>query len=112
MIAAAAIGEIIRTYVKHGWILRRVLLTAKLRKSLGETSGELFSEVKICDNNIDAAWFSRPQLKGEIAWEIRILSETPFAMLEYADESADDFEQKLLEVETRLAETVAAKRNA
>lgn len=112
MIDDAAIGEIIRTYAKHGWILRRVLLTTKLCKSLGDNVGEVFGDVKVSDGKIDAGWFSRPPAKGEIAWELRHLSETPFALLEYADEKADDFEDKLREIETRLTKTVAAKRNA
>jgi hypothetical protein len=116
MIDSTAIGEIIRTYAKHGWILRRVLLTSKLRNALVVNIGELFGDVTItdcdCDCDIDAAWFSRPPANGEIAWEIRNLSETPFALLEYLDETADDFERSLHIVETRLAETVSAKRNA
>lgn len=112
MIDAAACREIIRTYTKHGWILRRVLLTVSLRKSLGETSGEIFGDAKSYEGDIDAAWFSRQPQAGEIAWEIRHLSKTPFALLEYVDENTDDFEQKLRAAESRLAATVAAKRNA
>lgn len=112
MINAAACGEIIRTYAKHGWLLRRVLLTTNLRRSLGDASSGLFGDVDVSDCSIDAAWFSRPPSNGEIAWEIRHLSETPFALLEYVDEASDDFEQKLHGVEIRLAAAVAAKRNA
>lgn len=112
MIDSAACRDIIQTYAKHGWILRRVLLTTDVRTLLGEASGEVFGDVKICDGDIDAAWFSRPPGKGEIAWEIRHLSETPFALLEYVDEKARDFEDKLCVVESRLMKTVAAKRNA
>ncbi|MGB7202269.1 MAG: hypothetical protein WBD16_08360 [Pyrinomonadaceae bacterium] len=110
MIDSDAIDDTIRTYAKHGWILRRVLLTADLRKSLGERSCEFFGDVKIGDGDIDAAWFSRPPDKGEIAWEIRHLNETPFALLEYADETAGDFEDKLREVQSRLAEAIATKK--
>lgn len=112
MIDATACREIIQTYVKHGWILRRVLLTKDKRKSLGETTGELFGDVKVAESEIDAAWFSRPPGKGETAWEIRHLSEMPFALLEYVDEADDNFEDKLHEVEDRLTKSVAAKRKA
>lgn len=112
MTDSAAIGDIIRTYAKHGWILRRVLLSADLRQSLGERSCEFFGDAKVGDGDIDAAWFSRPPDTGEIAWEIRHLNETPFALLEYADETAGDFEDKLRAVEARLTKSVAAKRNA
>lgn len=110
MIDDDACREIIQTYAKHSWILRRVLLTARSRKSLGSKATELFSDVKINNGDIDAAWFSRSPAKGEIAWEIRHLSETPFSLLEYADENAGDFEFKLLEVEDRLTKSVALKR--
>lgn len=110
MIDAAALGELSKTYSKHGWIPRRVLLTAATRKSLGKNVHEIFGDVKVIVGHIDAVWFSRPQARGEIAWELRHLSETPFALLKYADETADDFESRLHQVESRLAETVAAKR--
>lgn len=112
MIDASACLELIQTYAKHGWTLRRVLLTAELRKLLGKTNGEIFGDIKTKEANIDAAWFSRPPAKGEVAWEIRHLSETPFALLEYVDESSGDFEDKLRDAESRLTKAVAAKRNA
>lgn len=108
MIAAAVLGEIVQTYSKHGWILRRVLLTDSLHKSLGANVNGLFGDARIIRGVIDAAWFSRPPKKGAIAWEIRILSETPYALLEYVDENADNFEDKLREVESRLAAHVAS----
>jgi len=84
-----------------------------LRKSLGSKTSALFGlfgSVQIIDSSIDAAWFSRRPQTGEIAWEIRHLSETPFALIEYADESAGDFEEKLREVANRLTKTVRKKR--
>lgn len=109
MIAAATLGEIIQTYAKHGWLLRRVLLTDSLHKSLAANVDGLFGDARIIRGVIDAAWFSRPPKKGGIAWEIRLLSETPYALLEYVDENADDFEDKLREAETRLAANVASR---
>lgn len=108
MIDIAVIGEIIRTYAKHGWILRRVLLTAKVRRLLGDETSEVFGDAHVVESDIDAAWFSRPPKTGEVAWEIRHLSETPFALLEYVDESSNEFEDKLHEVESRLTKSVAA----
>lgn len=112
MIDSAACRDIIRTYTRHGWVLRRVLLTKELRTSLGDTSGELFGEADVNLGNLDAAWFSRPAGEGEIAWELRHLNIAPFALLEYLDETAGDFEDKLRSVEARLTESVAKKRNA
>lgn len=109
MIAAAVLGEIVQTYSKHGWILRRVLLSGSLRRSLASKISDLFGDVQIIDGSIDAMWFSRAPAGGEIAWEIRHLSEAPYALLEYVDENADNFEDKLREVETRLAANVASR---
>lgn len=113
MIDSDACRQIIGTYVKHGWTLRRVLLTQELSESLGEALDELVGDASLqIGGTTDAAWFSRQPGRGEIAWEIRHLSETPFALVEYADEAADNFEDILRKVESRLTETVAAKRNA
>lgn len=112
MIDPAACRDIISTYIRHGWILRRVVLTAQLKNALGDACGELFGEIKVGQGGLDAAWFSRPPGEGEIAWELRHLSATPFAVLEYVDETAADLEDKLRSVETRLTESVAMRRNA
>lgn len=109
MIDQAAIAEIVATYRKHGWVLRRVLLSADLKRRLGESIDELFGEVAVSDSDIDAAWFSRPPKEG-VAWEIRHLSETPYALLETLDENGPDFELELQEVESRLRENTVAKR--
>ena len=112
MIDKDTIAEIVATYQKHGWILRRVLSSVELRKYLGEQTDALFGDVAIFDSKIDAAWFSRPPKKGGVAWEIRYLSNIPLAMLEKADEGDPAFEDILQSVETRLSETIAAKEGA
>lgn len=109
---AASIGETIKTYSKHGWILRRVLLTPKLRRELGADADTLFDSVKVSEGDIDAALFSRPPSKEETAWEIRHLSQKPFAVLDYFDETSPDFEHKLRNLAARLAATISAKRKA
>jgi hypothetical protein len=81
MISAAQIQDILSLYQKHGWILRRLLLSAKLKKHLAENL-EMFSDAEIVESQIDAAWFSRPSGKEKQAWELRHLSETPFALFE------------------------------
>lgn len=111
MIAPAACREIVQTYEKHGWILRRVLLSDASRASLGPRTGEVFGRAPVTAGEVDAAWFSRPPGDGDIAWEIRHLSETPFALLEFVDENSGDFEERLSEIESRLAKHIIAKRN-
>lgn len=107
MITTDQISEIFATYKKHGWLPRRVLLTKNTLKNLGT----LDDEVSILESDIDAAWFSRPLKPGGIAWEIRYLGETPFALLENLDEDDPDFEEKLRDIEVRLKKSVASKRN-
>ena len=108
MIDAGAIGEIIATYQKHGWILRRVLLSQGLKSALGNG---IFGDVPVMDSDIDAAWFSRPPQPGGIAWEIRYLGGIPFALLENLDENGPEFESGLHSVEVRLANSISAKKS-
>ena len=112
MIHASAIAAIIETYHKHGWILRRVLLSPELKTNLGKDAEILFGDVPITDSVADAAWFSRPPQQGDVAWEIRYLGDTPYALLVKADESNPEFEAILQGVEERLREYVAAKQTA
>jgi len=112
MIDSRGIGEIIATYHKYGWVLRRVLLTAARGKILGKDKDTLFGDVAITDSVIDAAWFSRPPQKGGVAWEIRYLGDIPYALLENADENDPEFENILQGVEERLRESIAAKQTA
>jgi len=112
MIDECGIGEIIATYHKYGWILRRVLLSAELNKKLGNEKARLFGDVAITDSIIDAAWFSRPPKSGGVAWEIRYLGNIPYALLENLDENDPGFENLLQEIELRLRESIAIKETA
>jgi hypothetical protein len=112
MIDAGSIHELIETYKKHGWILRRVLLSAAAGEALGDGKMGLFGDVPVQDSDIDAAWFSRPPKPGGVAWEIRYLGDIPYALLERADENDPQFESILSGVETRLRDAIAAKRTA
>jgi hypothetical protein len=112
MIGSDAIAEIVQTYCKHGWVLRRVLLSAELRRRLGRGIIDLFGDAPVSDSDIDAAWFSRPPKQSALAWEIRHLSESPYALLEVLDENEPDFERALEKLESRLRENVTGKTNA
>jgi hypothetical protein len=104
MIKAGQIAEILSLYKKHGWILRRVLLSQTLKKNLGDGLEPLFGAAEIREAEIDAAWFSRPSKASQEAWELRRLSETPYALLEIFDAEDDDEirEEALFEIESRL----------
>jgi len=104
MIKAEQIAEILALYKKHGWILRRVLLSEALKTSLAGSLEQLFGAAEIRAAEIDAAWFSRQSKPDEEAWELRRLSETPFALMEIFDiEDEDEIrEESLAEVEWRM----------
>ncbi|HVF46805.1 MAG TPA: hypothetical protein VNA17_04500 [Pyrinomonadaceae bacterium] len=112
MIDSFGIDEIIALYEKHGWVLRRVLLTDELKAVVGERFAGVLPHAHVQTSGIDAAWFSRPPKTGVIPWEIRYLGDPPFALLEFLDEADDDFETALSDVEQRLTKSVLAKRSA
>lgn len=82
------IEDILSLYQKHGWTLRRVLLSTKLKKQLAD-SMQIFSRAEIIEARIDAAWFSRASGKDKEAWELRRLSETQYALLEVFENEAE-----------------------
>lgn len=104
MIKAEQIQEILLQYKKHGWNLRRVLLCGETRKKLADSLMDIFGEVEISEGKIDAVWFSRPAKNEREAWELRHLSEVPFALFESFgnDETEDVRIQTQKELETRL----------
>jgi hypothetical protein len=106
MIDKKAIEEILATYKKYGWLLRRVLLTDGLRAALSHEQKQLFGGVPVVTSDIDAAWFSRVPQPGTTAWEIRHLSSNPYALLESVNENSAEFEEQLQAVETRLRAAV------
>jgi hypothetical protein len=104
MIKPGQIAEILSLYRKHGWILRRVLLSDALRKNLADGFENLFGAAEIRSSEIDAVWFSRPSRTNQEAWELRRLSETPLALMEIfdLDDEEEIREETLAEVESRL----------
>ena len=109
MIDLSGIADILATYRKYGWLLRRVLLTERLRGSIGDDIRATFGGVPIVPSDIDAAWFSRDPQSGSTPWEIRHLSANPYALVEHVDETSADFEATLADVEGRLR--AAVRRN-
>lgn len=105
MTTAAQIEEIVALYEKHGWKLRRVLLSAD-SKDLSKNS--VLADAEIRDSSFDALWFSRRSRPGAESWEIRRLAGSPFALVEvFEDGTTDaDVEERLAETENRMAETL------
>ncbi|HXG84491.1 MAG TPA: hypothetical protein VNI84_10730 [Pyrinomonadaceae bacterium] len=103
MIDAGRTREVIRQYEKHGWILRRVLLSAATRERLGADE-IVFGDAPVTPAEIDAAWFARPSKDGGEAWELRRLSGSPFAIIEVFDQDDEDEvrDEALGEIEKRM----------
>src|ERR1700704_1593845 len=93
--------EIIATYRRHGWELRRVLIKPASHANLKEQTAELFSEAKLMDADFDALWFARPSSEGREAWELRLVAEQRYALFEAfeVDETESDRDEARLEME-------------
>ena len=97
--------DIIATYQKHGWQLKRVLLRSETRAHF-EKDATSPLEVPTAESEVDALWFSRPSHEGREAWELRLISENPYALFETfeKDENEEQREEMRLELEARLRE--------
>lgn len=104
MIDAGQVREIIKQYEKHGWTLRRVLLSdAKRRESLAASLENLFggaAAVSFVSSEINALWFSRVSATGGEAWELRRLSGAPFALVKVFDANTNETEREQIRRET------------
>jgi hypothetical protein len=104
--------ELLATYRKHGWELRRALLRPETRTDLEPL---LPHAVAVKETAFDALWFSRPSHNDREAWELRLLAQTQYALFETfeADETEEDRDDLRLEMEARLRDYVegAAKRD-
>lgn len=98
--------EIIANYQRHGWELRRVLIKQATRADLNQHVTEVFHETDLVDAEVDALWFARPSHEGREAWELRLVTEQPYALFEAfeADESEEEREEARLEMENRMRE--------
>ncbi|QQS33929.1 MAG: hypothetical protein IPM50_04945 [Acidobacteriota bacterium] len=112
MISSENILSVIATYEANGWVLRRLIARSERLTEFEAIAVRYAPAVKVCEGKMDAAWFSRPPAEGLIAWELRALDEAPYALLEFLDESSDDLEERISEVETRLAESTVGKEIA
>jgi hypothetical protein len=97
------ISEIVGTYQKHGWQLRRVLLRPETETEISAVS--LPAEVgTVKASEIDALWFARPSHAEREAWELRLLAENPFALFEIfeKDETEEQRDEMRREMEARM----------
>lgn len=110
MIGEREIKEILSQYEKHGWSLRRVLLSAENKANLTAT---LFGQTEIVASDVNALWFARASFEGRETWELRHLSSVPFALVEVfeTDDEEDEREDARYEMQTRLAKQASKSGN-
>lgn len=108
MINTEQINGILSLYKKHDWKLRRVLLCIKSKENLSPNLAGLFGDAEIIESKVDAVWFSRPAVNEGEAWELRHLSENPYALVEVFDNEDEDEvrEEARTEIEARLLATL------
>lgn len=107
MNAIDQIKEILATYEKHGWQLRRVLLSPQTREQIDDESWA--RDAKIEGREFDALWFSRPSQQNREAWELRLIAPTQYALFETfeAVEPEAAREEVRQEMEARMREKVS-----
>ena len=103
------IKDIIATYQRHGWNLKRVLLRPATRAEFNHQARELLKKARFVDAEFDALWFARPSHQGREAWELRLLAQQPYALFEAfeSDETEEEREEARREMENRMREHFA-----
>ena len=100
--------ELVATYRRHGWELRAALMQPSTRSEISTINPDLATEITIKDSSVDALWFSRPSHQNRVAWELRLLSETQYALFETfePEETEEEREEMKLEMEARMRDYV------
>ena len=100
--------ELVATYGKYGWELRSALLQPATLAELRSQEAQLLNPVDVRGSPVDALWFSRPSSHNRVAWELRLLEQTQYALFEAfePDETEIEREEVRLEMEARLREHV------
>jgi len=108
MIKADLFMELVATYRKHGWELKTALLLPATRLELCLKEPDLLTPITIKETTFDGLWFSRPSHNNRVAWELRLLAETQYALFETfeADETEEQREEMKLEMEARMRDYV------
>lgn len=110
--------EILATYRRHGWTLRRVLMRAEtlgeLRAEARDAAASSFEGAAAAESDVDAMWFARGSQGRREAWELRLVAESPYALFELfeEDEEEEDREDVRREMEARLREYAGGGANS
>ena len=97
------VQEILETYQKYGWKIERLLIRPETRE-LVEQARVSFPGVRTENGSVDALWFSRASNNNRVAWELRLVAESNYALFETfeADEADEDREEVRREMEARM----------
>ena len=100
--------ELVATYRKHGLELKGALIRPDTRSELNAQEQAMLELLDVKEDTLDALWFSRPSHQGREAWELRLLSETQYALFENfeVDETEEQRIEMRREMEARLKEHV------
>ncbi len=107
MVERSDILPVLELYEKHGWMLRRALVTAAPEVYDGILDAGFLKPAPI-----DALWFSRISKPGTETWELRRLTGSPFALVAVFDDDHGETERESLlsDIEERMMN--AAPRTA
>ncbi len=102
-----ALADVVLEYKRHGWIPQRLLFAHPQRFSDADIAAAQLADIEVRDAAIDAIWFTRRSAEDRVAWELRRLTGTPFALVVVLpDETPDaDRETLLSATEDRMLET-------
>jgi hypothetical protein len=107
--------EILAQYRKHGWRLARVLMSGEALAQLPapvEPVAPQFEGTAVEAAGFDALWFARPAQGGREAWELRLVTEQPYALFELfePDEAEEERAEVRREMEARLRDYATGTR--
>ncbi len=104
--------EIIANYRRHGWELKRVLITPAVRNDLKAEAEGIFDRADLIEAEFDALWFARPSTAGREAWELRLVAEQAYALFAAfePDETEEDRDEARLEMEHQMRDQVSPMR--
>lgn len=108
MITEKQINEIVSLYTKFGWTTRRILLSGPHFAANAESLRKKYEPAEVVESKIDAVWFSRPSEGEKEAWELRRVSETPYALFELfeSDDEEEIRDETRSEMEERMGQAL------
>lgn len=104
--------ELVATYQRHGWELKSALLRPETIAEFKADPRDPLQSINVKDSPVDAIWFSRPSHQNREAWELRLMSETQYALFETfePDETEEQRDEMRQEMEARLRDYVAGRQ--